>query len=116
MMRRVRKSWTGQLRTTKSRARAGGKFQRKTQLQDGALKPYLLPKVGTHDGEIFFSETSYDFILKVIARCRNRVPVPFLVRPPAFLDRFFQTVVKIFVFPALGDFRLIIEFDLVDQQ
>ena len=55
-------------------------------------------------------------MLKVIGGSCNGVPVTFLVRPTAFLDRFFQTVVEIFVFPAFRDLCLIIEFDLVDQQ
>src|ERR1035437_2764530 len=114
-------TWTGRLRAAKSRARSrekipAKKFQRKPGLQNGALKPYLLPKVGTHDGKIVFCETSYYFMLKVIAGSCNRVPVTLLVRPTAFLDRFFQTVVQIFVFPAFRDLCLIIEFDLVDQQ
>ena len=55
-------------------------------------------------------------MLKVIAGSCNRVPVTFLVRRAALLDRFFQTVVEILVFPAFRDLGLIIEFDLVDQQ
>src|SRR5216684_3924263 len=109
-------TWTERMRAARSRARAGKKFQRKLKLQNGALKPYLLPKVGTHDGKIVFCETSYYFMLKVIAGSCNGVPVTLLVRPTAFLDRFFQTVVEIFVFPAFRDLCLIIEFDLVDQQ
>src|SRR5216683_3793263 len=109
-------TWTVQLRAAKSRAMAGRTFQRRPILQNDALKPYLLPEVGTHDGKIVFCETSYDFILKVIAGSCNRLPVSFLVRRTAFLDRFFQTVVKIFVFPAFRDLGLIIEFDFVHQQ
>src|SRR6202795_3101999 len=112
----MKMNWTGRLRPAKNRARAGRKFQRKPGLQNGALKPYLLPEVGTHDGKIVFCETSYYFILKVIAGSCNRLPVSFLVRRTAFLDRFFQTVVKIFVLPAFRDLCLIIEFNFVDEQ
>src|SRR6202158_6452950 len=108
--------WTGRLRPAKKGARAGRKFQRRPRLLNGALKPYLVPEVRTHDGRIVFCETSYDLILKVIARCCNRFPVAFLVRRTTFLDRFFQAVVEIFVFPAFRYLCLIIEFDLVDQQ
>src|SRR5260221_5658347 len=107
-------SWTGQLLAAKSRGRAGRKFQRKPRLRNDALKPYLVSEVRTHDGRIVFGETSYDLILKVIARCCNRLPVPFLVRRTALLDRFFQAVVEIFVFPALRDLCLIIELDLIN--
>ena len=55
-------------------------------------------------------------MLKVIAGSCNRVPVTLLVHGAAFLDRFFQTVVEVFVLAAFGDLGLIIEFDLVDQQ
>ncbi len=55
-------------------------------------------------------------MLKVIAGSCNRVPVTLLVRGTAFLDRIFQTVVEILMFPAFGDLGLIIEFDFVDQQ
>src|SRR5260370_12021699 len=109
-------TWTGQLQAAKSRAMAGRTFQRRPILQNDALKPYLLPKVGTHDGKIVFCETSYYFMLKVIAGSGNRVPVTFLVRGTAFLDRLFQAVVEILVLPAFGNLRLIIEFDLVDQE
>src|SRR5467141_4753320 len=112
----MKMNWTERLQPAKNRARAGRKFQRKPRLQNGALKPYLLPEVGTHDRKIVFCETSYYFILKVIAGSCNRLPVTFLVRRTAFLDRFFQTVVQIFVFPPFRDLGLIIEFDLVDQQ
>jgi hypothetical protein len=105
---------TEHLRAARNRARAGRKIRRKPRLQNGALKPYLLPKVGTHDGEIVFCETSYYLILKVIAGSGNRVAVTLLVRGPAFFDRFFQTVVEIFVLPPFRDLGLIIEFDLVD--
>src|ERR1035437_6225374 len=107
-------TWTGRPRAAKGRARAGRKSQRKPRLQNGALKPYLLPKVGTHDGKIVFCETSYYFMLKVIAGSCHRAPVTSLVRRTAFLDRFCQTVVEIFVFPAFRDLCLIIEFDLVN--
>lgn len=107
---------TEHLRAARNRARAGKKIRRKPRLQNGALKPYLLPKVGTHDGEIVFCETSYYLILKVIAGSGNRVAVTFLVRGPAFFDRFFQTVVEIFVLSSFRDLGLIIEFDLVDKQ
>src|ERR1019366_8616562 len=85
-------SWTGRPRAAQRRARprekiATKKFQRKPGLQNGALKPYLLPKVGTHDGNIVFCKTSYYFMLKVIAGSGNRVPVTLLVRGTAFLDR-----------------------------
>src|SRR5260370_20737696 len=109
-------TWTGQMQAARSRARAGRKFQRKLKLQNGALKPYLLPKVGTHDGEVVFCETSYYFMLKVIGGSGNRVAVTFLVRGTAFLDGFFQTIIEIVVFPAFGDLCLIIEFDLVNQE
>src|SRR5258708_40250502 len=109
-------SWTGQLLAAKSRGRAGRKFQRKPRLRNDALKPYLVSEVRTHDGRIVFGETSYDLILKVIARCCNRLPVPFLVRRTALLDRFFQAVVEIFVFPAFRDLCLIIELDLMNQK
>src|SRR5260370_17023078 len=109
-------TWTGQLQAAKSRAMAGRTFQRRPILQNDALKPYLVQKVGTDDGKIVFCETSYYFMLKVIAGSCNGVPVTLLVRATAFLDRFFQTVVEIFVFPAFRDLCLIIEFDLVDQQ
>src|SRR5260370_2615217 len=112
----MKMNWTGRLRPAKNRARAGRKFQRKPRLQNGALKPYLLPEVGTQDRKIVFCETSYYFILKVIAGSCNRLAVTLLVRRTAFLDRFFQTVVKIFVFPAFRDLGLIIEFDFVDQE
>src|ERR1035437_6513329 len=113
--------WTGRPRGAQRRARPRGesatkKMQRKTGLQNGALKPYLLPKVGTHDGNIVFCETSYYFMLKVIAGSGNRVPVTLLVRGTAFLDRIFQTVVEILMFPAFGNLGLIIEFDFVGQQ
>src|SRR6266478_5454492 len=108
--------WTGQMRAARSRARAGRKFQRKLKPQNGALKPYLLPKVGTHDGKVVFCETSYYFMLKVIAGSGNRIAVTFLVRRTALLDGFFQTIVEIFVFPAFGDLCLIVEFDLVDEK
>ena len=107
---------TGRCGLAKSRARAERKFQREPQPQNGALNPYLLPKVGTHDGKIVFCETSYYFMLKVIGGSCNRVPVTFLVRRPAFFDRFFQTVVEVLVFSALRDLGLIVEFDLIDQQ
>src|SRR5208337_5626451 len=109
-------SWTGRLPGAKSRARAGRKLQRKPQLQNGALKPYLVPKIGTHDRKIVFCETSYYFMLKVIAGSCRRVPVTFLVRGTAFLNRFFQSIVEIFVFPAFRNLGLIVEFDLVNQQ
>src|ERR1035438_1998632 len=91
-------------------------FQRKTQPLNAALKPYLLPEVGTHDGRVVFCETSYYFTLKVIGGSRNRGPVTFLVRRPALVDRFFQAVVEILVFSAFRNLRLVVEFDLVDQQ
>src|SRR5216683_1528554 len=109
-------TWTGQMQAARSRARAGRKFQRKLKLQNGALKPYLLPKVGPHNGKVVFCETSYYFMLKVIGGSGNRVAVTFLVRGTAFLDGFFQTIIEIVVFPAFGDLCLIIEFDLVDEQ
>src|SRR5271157_4461983 len=109
-------SWTGRLPGAKSRARAGRKLQRKPQLQNGALKPYLVPEVGTHDRKVVFCETSYYFMLKVIGGSCNGVPVTFLVRPTAFLDRFFQSVVEILILPAFRSLGLSIEFDLVDQQ
>jgi hypothetical protein len=92
---------TGQLRPAKSRAKAGRKFQQEPGLQNG---------------KVVFCETSYYFMLKVIAGSGNGVAVTLLVRAPAFLDRLFQTVVEILVFPAFRDLGLIIEFDLVDQQ
>ena len=55
-------------------------------------------------------------MLEVIAGSSNGVAVTLLVRPTALLDRFFQTVVEILIFPAFSDLGLIIEFDLVDQQ
>src|SRR5271169_5076859 len=106
----------GRLQAARNRARAGRKFRRKPRLQNGALKPYLLPKVGTHDGEIVFCETSYYLILKVIAGSGYRVAVTFLVRGPAFFDRLFQTIIEIFILPAFRNLGLIIEFNLVDQE
>src|SRR3981081_2444564 len=108
--------WTERLQAAKKRARAGRNFQRRPRLLNDALKPYLVPEVRTHNGRIVFCETSYNLILKVIARCCNRLPVAFLVRRTAFLDRFLQAVVKIFVFPAFRDLCLIIKLDLIDQQ
>src|ERR1700693_3244778 len=95
--------WTGRPRGARNRARTKKDLARKTQLQNGALKPYLVPKIGTHDGEIVFGETSYYFMLEVIAGCGNCIPVTFLVRRPALLNSFFQTIVEIFVFSAFGD-------------
>src|SRR5258708_28403720 len=109
-------TWTGQMRGERSRARAGRKIQRKLKLQNGALKPYLLPKVGPHNGKVVFCETSYYFMLKVIGGSGNRVAVTFLVRGTAFLDGFFQTIIEILVFPAFRDLGLIVEFDLIDEQ
>src|SRR5258708_27526483 len=109
-------SWTGQLLAAKSRGRVGRKIQRKPRLRNDARKPYLVSEVRTHDGRIVCGETSYDLILKVSARCCNRLPVPFLVRRTALLDRFFQAVVEIFVFPAFRDLCLIIELDLINQK
>src|SRR5258708_37314921 len=109
----MKMNWTGRLRPAKNRARAGRKFQRKPRLQNGALKPYLLPEVGTQDRKIVFCETSYYFILKGIAGSCNRLPVTLLVRRTTFLDRFFQTVVKIFVFTSLLYLGLVIDFDFV---
>src|SRR5260370_41502208 len=108
-------TWTGQMQAARSRARAGRKFQRKLKLQNGALKPYLLPKVGTHDGEVVFCETSYYFMLKVIGGSGNRVAVTFLVRGTALLDGFFQTIIEIVVFSTFRNLCLSIEFDLVNQ-
>ena len=54
--------------------------------------------------------------LKVIGGSGNCVPVTFLVRGAAFFDRFFQTVVEVFVLSAFRDLGLIVEFDLIDQQ
>src|SRR5260370_12223586 len=96
----MKMNWTGRLRPAKNRARAGRKFQRKPRLQNGALKPYLLPEVGTQDRKIAFCETSYYFILKEIAGSSNRLAVTLLVRPPPFLDRFFHPALHTFVFPA----------------
>ena len=80
------------------------------------MEPYLMPEIRAHDGDVVFGETSYQFMLKVIAGSRNCIPVTLLVRAAAFLNRFFQTIVKIFVFPAFRDLRLIIKFDFVHQQ
>jgi hypothetical protein len=41
---------------------------------------YLVPEVGTHDRKIVFCETSYYFMLKVIAGSSNRAAVTLLVR------------------------------------
>lgn len=106
--------------TARERAKVEKKIQRKLQLLYGALKPYLVPnlvpKVGTHNREIVFCETSYYFMLKVVGGSGRCVPVTLLVRRAALLDGLFQTVVEIFLFAALGNFGLIVEFDLVDQQ
>src|ERR1035437_9951659 len=117
----LQESWTGRPRAAQTRARtkeetASKKYQPIPVLQNGALKPYLLPKVGPHDGNIVFCETSYYFMLKVIAGSGDGVPVTLLVRGTAFLDRIFQTVVEILMFPAFGNLGLIIEFDFVGQQ
>src|SRR5271163_4709841 len=55
-------------------------------------------------------------MLKVVGGSGNGVPVTFLVRGPALLDRFFKTVVEIFVLSAFRDLGLVVEFDLVDQE
>src|ERR1035438_7828681 len=47
---------------------------------------YLLPKVGAHDRDVIFCETSYYFTMKVIGGSGNCVPVTFLVRHAAFVD------------------------------
>src|SRR5208283_5954265 len=90
------------------------KISARTRTAKRRTQTYLLPKVGTHDGKVVFCETSYYFMLKVIAGSCNRVPVTFLVRRTTLLDRFFQTAVEIFVLAAFGDLCLIVEFDLVD--
>ena len=109
------KNRSGQLQAAKGPPREE-KFQRELQLLYDALKPYLVPKVSTHDRKIVFCETSYYFMVKVVAGSGNGAPVTFLVRPTAFLDHFFESVVEIFALSALGDLCLIVEFDLVDQQ
>src|SRR5271163_5022953 len=107
---------TGRLRATKSRARPGRKFRREPIPQNSALKPYLLPKVGTHERPVVFCETSYDFIVKVIAGSCNRAAVTFLVRRLAFLDHFLEAVVEVLVFPPFRHLGLVVEFNFVDQQ
>ena len=47
---------------------------------------YLLPKVGAHDRDVVFCETSYYFTMKVIGGSGNCIPVTFLVRHAAFVD------------------------------
>jgi len=75
-----------------------------------------MPEIRSHDGDIVFCETSYQFMLKVIAGGRNRVSVTFLVRAAAFFNRFLQTIINVFVLPAFRDLRLIVELDLIHQQ
>src|SRR6202161_1443830 len=84
--------------TTRQRTRIERKIRGKLQLQYGALKPYLVPKVGTHDGEIVFCETSYYFMLKVIGGSGGCVPVTFLVSPAEFFDGLFHTVIEMLLF------------------
>lgn len=83
--------------TARERAKVEKKIQRKLQLLYGALKPYLVPnlvpKVGTHNREIVFCETSYYFMLKVVGGSRSGIAVTFLVRGAALLNRLFETVV-----------------------
>ena len=83
---------------------------------NGAIKPYLLPKVGTHDRQIVFRETSYYFILKVIPGGCNSAAVTLLVRAAALINHFFQTIVKVLVLAAFGDLCLIIKLDFIDQK
>jgi len=52
------------------------------------MEPYLMPEIRSHDGDVVFCETSHQFMLKVIAGGRNRVPITFLVRAAAFFNRF----------------------------
>ena len=80
------------------------------------MEPYLVPEIRAHDGDVVFGKTAYQFMLKVIARSCNCIPVTFLVRAAALLDRFLEPIIKIFVLAAFGNLSLIIELHFVDKQ
>jgi len=92
------------------------KIQRILRLQNGALNPYLLPKVTTHDRQVVFCETSYYFMMKVIAGDCNRTPVTLLVRDATLVDRIFKTIIEVLILAPFRYLGLVVELDFVDQE